>query len=155
MRLFIAALLVAISYAQTEPRWSTGWMVDERKSCRGESLKRWADGSDANGSISGIENCKAECDSHPECSGFTQIDRHNKCSFWKGGVVSISPARGHHCYRKLRAESDSMQSKIQKAVASFQVIGTTNNDGIMMLAIFGALTTMYYGFKGVQKMMLA
>jgi len=120
----------------------------QSKHCGGRSINRWADGSNARyGGMSGIENCKAECDAHPECAGFVQRDSDNKCGFWKSGPLSPHGTAGHHCYAKSTAEIE------QDVGTAFQILGNTQSDGITMLAIFGALTTIYYGFKTVQKMM--
>lgn len=52
-----------------------------------------------------------------------------------------------------------MQSNNEKAegaqYAAFQALGTSHNNGMTMLAIFGALATIYYGLKGVHKMFFA
>jgi len=120
----------------------------QSKHCGGGSINRWADGSNARyGGMSGIENCKAECDAHPECAGFVQRDSDNKCGFWKSGPLNPHGNAGHHCYAKSTAEIE------QDVGTAFQILGNTQSDGITMLAIFGALTTIYYGFKTVQKMM--
>jgi len=57
----------------------------------------------------------------------------------------------------LRRTEDDTESELEEEqsdeTAAFQILGNNQSDGITMLAIFGALTTIYYGFKTVQKMM--
>jgi len=50
------------------------------------------------------------------------------------------------------SQNEEMQSKIEKAAAAFQVVGNTEN-AVMLFAIIGAVSMMYYGLKRVHKMM--
>jgi len=52
------------------------------------------------------------------------------------------------------AQNAELKSTFEKAAAAFQVVGNTDN-AITVLAMIGALTMMYYIFKGIRKMMFA
>ena len=61
----------------------------------------WADGTDANyNTMSGIENCKAECDAHPDCAGFVLDVSDGVCGHWKSGPLIPEDLPDYDCYAK-------------------------------------------------------
>jgi len=132
--------------------------------CSGKNINTWADGSPANfGTMSGIENCKAECDKHLECNAFIFKTADNKCGYWKDAPLNIWKWNdAHTCYEKALAckgwhcssTTTEVKSKMEKAAAAFQVVGITENV-ITMLAFIGAISMLYYGLNAVHKMVFA
>ena len=59
----------------------------------------WNNGSEV-GTMTGLGNCKEECDKHPECLGFTYNAVDNICGNWKGGPLELKPSSGNYCFNK-------------------------------------------------------
>ena len=78
-------------------------MQDETH-CKGTSINTWAHGTSSSyATMSGIENCKAKCDEHPDCLGFVHSNVSNgqeKCGYWKGGTLAPYNHADHRCYTK-------------------------------------------------------
>ena len=85
--------------------------------CKGESIKSWADGSNAKyGDTKGISNCKAICESHDECAGFTHQPSDDTC-FWKQDPLTSFTnayiAKKNNCHKKVKG---STITYVQKGV---------------------------------------
>lgn len=79
----------------------TGFTVQAGK-CSGTWIEVWANGQYAHYGedhhISGVADCADACDEHSDCAGF--YTKNGKCSHWRSGSLSVSPAAGHCCYQK-------------------------------------------------------
>ena len=75
------------------------------KSCGGSDIIQWDDGSSANwGTVSGITECKNECDKHVECAGFVNVYSTGICGYWKRGPLKLNDEYGINgdCYIKTK-----------------------------------------------------
>ena len=77
--------------------------------CYGTAIHRWNDGEWSEYESykytpkmgRGISHCKAICDQHTECSGFTvQLYHYHRCAFWRKGEMSIREHTHWDCYQK-------------------------------------------------------
>ena len=78
------------------------WDITPEYHCGGKRIYDWESGGSAaygNGQDS-LAVCEATCLAHDDCNGFVLRDRDSLCSFWKGGILTLKPAAGHHCYAK-------------------------------------------------------
>ena len=77
------------------------------KSCGGSDINQWDDGSSANwGTVSGVTECKNECDKHAECAGFVNVYSTGKCGYWKKGPLKLKVhdfGTDRDCYMKIKA----------------------------------------------------
>jgi len=78
------------------------WDITPEYHCGGIRIYDWESGGSAaygNGQDS-LAECEATCLAHDDCNAFVLRDRDSLCSFWKGGILTLKPAAGHHCYAK-------------------------------------------------------
>lgn len=65
----------------------------------GSSINTWSDGTNAQYGRAdlGIDECKAMCSAHAECSGFVRRVTDGTC-YWKRGTLTPFNQAGHDCY---------------------------------------------------------
>ena len=52
--------------------------------------------------MSGLTECKNECNKHAECAGFVNVYSTGKCGYWKRGPLKLNDKHGtkRDCYMK-------------------------------------------------------